>query len=185
MIEFLDSFEQKGQDMKTFRIVAFVLFLLSVTAVSTQAQRTKKTPPTPKVVTSSTLASTGDVKAGADKVSIQIKNVTKFIYVLGGVASGIEAIDKDQKANKAARDANSANKQAVMQSIRNLRAGIAALEVEFRTKPGLKRFLPEIQGITDLSAQCEDLAAAGRFSDSGKPLLTVVEKLSDTLAALP
>jgi hypothetical protein len=72
-----------------------------------------------------------------------------------------------------------------MQAIRNLRAGLASLEVDFRVKPSLKKYLPQIQGITDLAAQSEELAAAGRFSDSGKPLLSVVEKLADTLAAIP
>lgn len=169
------------------KIIRFLLPLAVIAALTATApaQKPRKTPPTPKVVTSTNLPADGELKAGAEKVSIQIKNVTKFIFVLGGVASGIESIDKDPKAAKAALDANSANKQAVMQAIRNLRAGIAALEVDFRVKPALKKYLPQIQGITDLVAQSEELAAAGRFSDSGKPLLTVVEKLADTLAAIP
>ena len=59
-----------------------------------------------------------------------------------------------------------------------------ALEVEFRTKEPLKKHLPLVAGITDLTAQSEELAAAGRFSESGRPLLMLVEKLSDALAAL-
>lgn len=153
--------------------------------VPAAAQKPRKTPPPPKVVTTTNLPADSELRARAEKVSIQIKNVTKFIFVLGGVASGIEAIDKDPKANKASLDANAANKQAVMQAIRNLRAGLASLEVDFRVKPSLKKYLPQIQGITDLAAQSEELAAAGRFSDSGKPLLSVVEKLADTLAAIP
>ncbi len=171
--------------MKTIRVLAFFALAFTSTAVLAQTQKPKAKPATPKVVTSSTISSPGDLRSGAEKVSIQIKNVTKFIYVLGGVASGIEAIDKDPKANKSAKNANAANKQAVMQSIRNLQAGLAALEVDFRTKAALKKFLPQIQGITDLSAQTEELAATGRFSESGKPLLLVVEKLSDTLAFMP
>lgn len=169
--------------MKAIRYSAILALAILLPAFSAQAQKTTR-PATPKVVTSSTIGSPSDLKAGADKVSIQIKNVTKFIYALGGIASGIEAVDKDTKANKAAKDANSVNKQEVMQAIRNLRAGLAALEVEFRTKPALKKFLPQIQGITDLSAQTEELANAGRFSESGRPLLLAVEKLSDTLAAM-
>lgn len=169
--------------MKAIRYSAILALAILVPAFSTQAQKTTR-PATPKVVTSSTIGSPSDLKAGADKVSIQIKNVTKFIYALGGIAGGIEAIDKDTKANKAAKDANNVNKQEVMRAIRNLRAGLAALEVEFRTKPALKKFLPQIQGITDLSAQTEELANAGRFSESGRPLLLAVEKLSDTLAAM-
>lgn len=173
--------------MNIFRYPVFLAVALLFSSASADAQGTikPKTPPTPKVITSSTASSPGDVRSGADKVSIQIKNVTKFIYALGGIASGIEALDQDPRANQAAKEKNAANKKAVMQTIRNLRAGLAALEVEFRTKTTLKKFLPQIQGITDLVAQTESLASTGRFSESGKPLLLVVEKLSDTLAAMP
>ncbi|MGD9631142.1 MAG: hypothetical protein AB7V18_18045 [Pyrinomonadaceae bacterium] len=170
--------------MKPIRIFAFLALALSFAAINADAQKTRKPPATPKVVTSTTLPAANEVKTGSDKVSIQIKNVTKYIFVLGGAATGIETLDKDPRANQAARDSNAANKQKLMQTIRNLRAGLAALEVEFRTKPLLKKYLIQIQGITDLTAQSEDLAAAGRFSESGRPLLLVVEKLSDTLAAM-
>ncbi len=164
--------------------------MIAAFAVSASAQTKKPAPKkpvtTPKVVTTSTLpTSSATASAGAQKVSIQIKNVTKFIYALGGIAQGIEAIDKDTRANKAAKDANATNKAEVIQAIRNLRAGLVALEVEFRANATLKKFLPHIQGITELSAESEDLATAGRFSAAGKPLLLVVEKLSDTLAAMP
>ena len=163
--------------------------LLTFTA-SAEAQKKKsttrrttatKTTPTPAV-------STLDVKDGANKVSIQIKNVSKFIYVLGGVASGFETADKEAKANKlskAAIDKNNQDKQTVIATIRNLKAGLAELEVQFRTKPALKPYLLQIQGITDLTTQSEDLAIAGRFMDSGRALLLVVEKLSDTVTAMP
>jgi len=166
--------------------------VIAAFAVSVSAQAKKPAPKkpvtTPKVVTSNNLPTTTSsvtTSAGAQKVSIQIKNVTKFIYALGGIAQVIETIDKDTKANRAAKDANDLNKGKVMQSIRNLRAGLAALEVEFRTNANLKRFLPQVQGITELSAESEDLGNAGQFSAAGKPLLLVVEKLADALAAMP
>lgn len=171
--------------MKSAHAILALGVIIPALWTQSPAQRTRRPPATPKVVTSSNLPTDADLRSGTDKVSIQIKNVTKFIFVLGGIASGIEAIDKDAKATKAVRDANAANKQSVMQAIQNLRAGLAALEVDFRVKPALKKYLPQIQGITDLAAESENLAAAGRFSDSGKPLLLVVEKLADTLAAMP
>jgi len=129
-----------------------------------------------------------DVRATAQKVSVQVKNVTKFLYTLGGIAIRIEDLEAEAKTRtigRAALDANQENKRKVMQAIRNLRAGIATLEVEFRTKSTLTKYLVNIQGITELSAQSEDLAAVGRFSEAGRPLLALVEKLSDTLAVMP
>ncbi len=168
-----------------FALVVCLAFLSS----SVNAQKRK---PTVKRSTTRTTQSTAsaslEIKSGAEKVSNQIKNVTKFIYVLGGVARIIEDLDKDIAAGKTSRgaiDQNNQNKQKVIQTIRNLRAGLAALEVEFRTKPALKNYLFQIQGITDISGNAEDQAASGQFVEAGKTLVLAVEKLADTLAALP
>lgn len=173
--------------IKTKKLLNFILtggcLLCLALAVPAQRKRTRtpKPTPTPAVVKP-------DLKPGAEKVSIQIKNVTRFLYILGGVARGIESIDKDIKAGKASReiaDQNAQFKRDVIQSIRNLRAGLVALEIEFRTKPELKPFLFQIQGISDISATAEDQALGGQFNESGKTLLFVIEKLADTLAAMP
>ncbi len=107
---------------------------------------------------------------------------------MGGVARVIEDLERNIAAGKASRnpgELKTKNKQAVINTIKNLRAGLAALEVEFRTNPALRNYLFQIQGITDISGNAEDQATNGRFVESGRTLLLVVEKLSDTLAALP
>ena len=168
-----------------------VLFLcVMCLAMTATAQRKKKTTkkPTTKPTTTVTTTNNLEIKNGAEKVSTQIKNVTKFIYILGGVARGIEDADKEAKAgklSKAAVDKNNEFKQAVITSIKNLRAGLAALEVEFRTNAALKPYLSQIDGVTAMCGQAEDLANTGKLTDSGKVLLVVVEKLSDTLVAMP
>jgi hypothetical protein len=169
-----------------------VLVCLLGLSLSAAAQR-RKTPArktTSKATTTnvSTAPNVLEIKDGAQKVSIQIKNVTKFIYVLGGVARVIEDLDKEIRAGKASRsanDLNARNKQDVVLTIRKLREGLAALEVEFRTKPALRNYLTNIQGISDMSGVAEDQAVGGQFTEAGRTLLAVVEKLSDTLAALP
>lgn len=173
--------------MKQLVFIAVLMTMVISVGAQTRKQPVKRPAVTPKTAATGTVpqATAAAIAVGAGKVSTQIKNVSKFIYALGGIAQGIEAIDKDTRANKAARDANDANKGKVMQSIRNVRAGLASLEVEFRTNANLRKFLPHLQGITDLSAESEDLATAGQFSAAGKPLLLVVERLADTLAAMP
>ena len=175
----------RQMNMKTnnylLKISVFLVCVLCL-SVSAEAQR-KKT--TKKTTTTTATTNAAEIKDGANKVSTQIKNVSKFLYLLGTIAQVIEDIDKDTKASPTAKDKNAKNKQAVLQTIRNLRAGLAALEVEFRTKPSLKNYNLQINGIADLCGQTEDLAAAGKFLESGKPLLLVIEKLSDTLVAMP
>ncbi len=170
--------------MKTNKyLLKISVFLICILCLSVSADAQRKKPTTKKPTTTTTNAL--EIKDGAIKVSTQIKNVSKYLYLLGTIAQGIEDIDKDTKASQAVKDKNTKNKQAVLQTIRNLRAGIAALEVEFRTKPSLKNYNLQIQGISDLCGESEDLATAGKFLDSGRPLLIVVEKLSDTLVAMP
>jgi len=169
-----------------FAAVSACLLCLTFSA-NAQKRRTTSKKPRPAAAATTTFAA-ADIRAGAEKVSIQIKNVSKFIYNLGGVARIIEDLDKEIAAGKASRNApdlNARNKQAVLSTITNLRAGLAALEIEFRTKPALRNYLFQIQGISDMAGTAEDQAAGGQFTQSGKTLLLVIEKLADTLAALP
>jgi len=168
---------------------AAVFACLLCLAFSAQAQKRKPAPKRSKTTAVATnAANTAELKAGADKVSTQIKNVSRFIYILGGVARVIEDLDREIAAGKASRgagDLNRKNKQSVITTMRNLRAGLAALEIEFRTKPALRNYLFQIQGISDMSGVAEDQATDGQLTESGKTLLMVIEKLTDTLAVLP
>ena len=112
--------------MKLFKTLIFVVLLLSLSTVGAFAQKSKTS--AKKTAAQPVTASAPELGEGADKVSIQIKNVTKFLYMLGGIAYGIEDLDAQAKTKtlaKATLDANAANKAKVMQAIRNLRAGIA------------------------------------------------------------
>ncbi len=170
---------------------SFILLCILCLTFSAQAQKrktTRKTTTKTSTTATTTAATAAEIKDGAGKVSTQVKNLSKFIYVLGGVARNIEEIDRDVKAGKASQvvsDQNNKFKQTVLQSLRNLRAGLAALEVEFRTKPALRTYLVNVDGISDMSGVAEEQANGGQFSESGKTLLLIVEKLSDTLAAMP
>ena len=176
--------------MKTISIKfgAIVLCLLCLT-VSMNAQKRK--PATRKAkttVAATTVTATAEIKSGANKVSTQIKNLSKFIYKLGDIAINTENLEREIAAGKGSRNAPNLyqkNKQAVVLSIRDFRAGFAALEIEFRTKPALKNYLFPIQGISDMTGLAEDQATAGQLVESGKTLLLVIEKLSDALAVLP
>jgi uncharacterized phage infection (PIP) family protein YhgE len=166
----------------------FIVFAAALTlfAFSADAQKRTTKRPTPKPLPTPIVPL--DVKAAKEKVGNQISNVTQFTNKLGPIAAGIESVDKDAKTKKLKKsdlDANEANKQKVKKAISNLRGGLTSLETEFRTKPMLRKYLLNIDGITLLATQSEDAALAGRFTDSRKPLLTVLQKLSDTFAAMP
>ncbi len=167
--------------MKKLTILLLIFVCLSFSA---NAQRRKK----PTTKTTNPPAATNEIREGATKVSIQLNNVAKFVYLLGGIARGIEDIDKDARAGKVPRavsDKNQTYKQNVIASIQSLRTGLIQLESDFRVKPKLKPYLQSIQGITEISGTAEDQATNGELVNAGKTLLQIIEKLSDTLVALP
>jgi hypothetical protein len=166
------------------KITIFFIILLSF-SFSAFSQRKK---PLPKVPKPPVVSITNELREGAEKVSIQLKNVSKFNYLLGSIATGIQDLDKEAKAGKISRELasqNEANKQKVITSIRGLRAGLIQLESDFRTKPKLRLYQISIQGVSDTAAAAEDQAMRGEFANAGKTLLLVVERLADTLVAMP
>lgn len=166
--------------IKNLIALTLMLFFVSVCALNADAQRRR---PAARKVSPVAAQNAAEIKDESVKVATQIKNLTKFIYLLGKIASNIE--DTDKKSGGRRVQLNETNKQKVLTAIQNFHAGLAELETEFKSKPSLRLYNFQIQGISDLCAQSEDLAAAGRFTDAGNPLLSIVEKLSDTLVSLP
>jgi hypothetical protein len=176
--------------MKTAKYLIILAVAVGVFASDAAAQKKKtpirKTSTAAKPTTKPAL--TSDVILAKNQVSNQLFNVNAFVDKLGPIAVGIESIDseaKSKRVKKSVLDENETNKQKLVEAIRGLRAGLTDLETQFRTKPDLKKYLVNLQGITDLSARSEDSALAGKFVASKDPLRTVAKKLGDTLAVMP
>jgi hypothetical protein len=167
--------------MKKLTILLLILVCLSFSANAQKRRKTTSKTANPPVATN-------EIRIGANNVAVQLKKVSAFVYLLGGIARGIEDIDKDAKAGKLSRtiaDKNQTYKQNVIASIQTLRVGLIQLESDFRVKAKLKPYLQSIQGITEISGVAEDQATNGEMVNAGKTLLQVIEKLADTLVALP
>lgn len=178
--------------MKITRSLTLFLVCLTALAVSAEAQKTTTKKPVRRTTPTSTKTSSTlpplEVRAARVKVSNQLYNVSAFLQRLGPISQNIEALDNDartKKIKKESIDQNEASKQKVVTALRTLRDGLVSLESEFRTKPDLKKYLPTIQGISDLAGQSIDSAMAGKFVASNAPLRTVQQKLNDTLTAMP
>jgi hypothetical protein len=172
--------------MKKIYLIAAIVFATTLLGTSASAQRTPVRKPTPRP-TPITLAM-AEVRDAKTKASNQEYNVTKFTVILSSVATSIEATDREAKSKKLEKkvlDANAANKQKLLTAIKGLRTALTNLETEFKTKPSLRRFASRLEGITALSTQSEDLAYAGKFSQSKAPLDSVAQKLRDTVALMP
>jgi hypothetical protein len=128
-----------------------------------------------------------ETQAGRDRLAGQIKTLSQFLYLLGGVTKGIEAADssaRNREASSASIEQNERNKTRVRESIRNVRDGLDKLERDFRGDPALKIYYQYLAGVASIAATAENQAAANRFDEAGRSLLKAVNQLADALAAM-
>lgn len=175
--------------MRKIQFAAIALISTALFAGAAYAQnKTKRKPVTKKPPVTKTVVPLLEVRVAREKVDTQLENVNRFVDVLGPIAQAIETLDASNATKRLPQptiDKNEVNKKKVIEAIRNLKTGLSTLESEFRTKSVLKKYLLNIQGITDLAAQTEDLAIAGKFVAAKEPLRDVAQKLTDTLATMP
>lgn len=162
---------------------AFLLIIVCLVLLPASAEAQKKRTPGKKSASTATDATLA-VRAGAVRVADQIKVLTKFLYLLGGVAKGIEAADiaaQEGQASQAVVDQTQRNKEVVRESIRSMREVLDKLELDFRLKPELQRYYMRLAGSAAGAATAEDQAAESQFDKAGRSLLTVVNRLTDVL----
>ena len=176
--------------MSRIYILSLALVLTTFLTFSAEAQKKPVKKTTSKTTTkpAPTVVPPLEVRAAREKVDNQRGNVNLFVDKFGPVAQSLEdfaAMAKTKTPVASAAAANDKNKEGVVTALRNLKAGLADLESEFRTKPALQKYLPNVQGITDLAAQAEDSALAGKFIASKEPLRQISQKLTDALGVIP
>jgi len=161
--------------------------LFSITGVGQTRSRTTRRSGTSKTTTSSSDQANAIRNEGAAKVAIQIKNLTAFLYLLGGVAKGMQELDaaaKSGNASPAALQQNEQNKARIKASFEDFRVGLDNLEIYFRSTAGLQSYYLKLAGSAEGAANAESLAAAGQFDRAGRALLDAVNRLTDTLAIM-
>lgn len=164
--------------------LAALLIAPSVTVGQTRSRSSRQKP------SSSTAAAqkTSQARtAGATRVADQIKFLTRFIYLLGGVTSGIAAVDEAAKRNEATPallQQNQQSKARVRTSIQGFRESLDKLEIDFRTTPELQPYYIKLAGVASGAATAEEQAAANQFDASGRSLLNVISRLADVLVIM-
>lgn len=130
---------------------------------------------------------TPDLKVEAGQIAEQIKNFSKFIYIYGKVVNGFELADEQARTGKmtpAATAKNRESKEALITNIRNLKIGVENLTQSFRGNPRLQVQALKLSFAIDAARDAEQLATAGRYDEAGKSLVTVIERLADTVLAM-
>ena len=171
--------------MKRITIVLLAAIILFPTTLLAQTRKRSGTKPR-STVGAPQRASEARI-AGATRVADQIKTLTKFIYLLGGVAKGLEAVDEAARRNEASPallQQAQQNKNTVKTSIQNVREGLDKLEIDFRNTPELQPYYIKLAGVAAGAADAEQQAAANQFDRAGRSLLNVVNRLTDVLLAM-
>jgi hypothetical protein len=156
------------------------IILLPVTGFS----QTRKRTTTNSSRTSAASKASEVQRQGAARVADQIKILTRFIYLLGGVAKGLEGVDDATRRNEASPaivEQATRNKATVRASIQSVREGLDKLEIDFRATPELQRYYIRLAGVASGAATAEEQAAANQFDKAGRTLLEVVNHLTDVL----
>jgi len=125
--------------------------------------------------------------AGAQRVADQIKHLTRFTYLLGGVSSGIAAVDEAVRRNEASPtlvQQNQQSKATVKTSIQGFRETLDKLEIDFRATPELQPYYIKLAGVAAGAATAEEQAAANQFDRAGRTLLDVIGRLADVLVIM-
>jgi len=164
--------------------ICIVISLSTAVMAQTRSRQTTKRPATPKTNTATADTSAAARTEGATKVATQIKNLSTFLYLVGGVVRGIEAIDAAEKDGQTS-PTNEKNKAQLRASFTDFRVGLDALEVHFRSTPELQPYYTKLVGSASGAATAEQQAASGQFNQAGKTLLGVVGRLADVLVAMP
>ena len=168
------------------RIIGLLIIAVFLSPVSGFAQSRKRTTTRPTRPVAAPMLGEAE-RAGATRVAEQIKVLTRFIYLLGGVAKGLETVDDATSRNEASAaiiDQAKQNKVTVRASIRSVKDGLDKLEIDFRATPALQRYYIKLAGVAAGAAKAEDLAAANQFDKAGRALLEVVNHLADVLLAM-
>ena len=168
--------------MRRSIILLFTLLFLTFSVTSAQTRRRG----TPSRSTATSRA-TEVQREGATRVADQLKTLTRFIYLLGGVAKSIEQTDDAIRRNQAAPavlDQVNRNKATVKTSLQSVRVGLDNLEIHFRTTPELQRYYIQLAGVAAGAAKAEELAAANQYDRAGRSLLDVINRLTDVLVAM-
>jgi len=172
--------------MRIARILTILLIFLAGFTISVVAQRTRR--PGTRPTTPAKPFVSADERAAKQTASNQLSNLSGYLNKFAPLVQTMNDLARDEKAGKlskrASTDFNNAKRKLLIQ-LSDFRVGLTSLETDFRTKPSLTKYLLKIQGITDLSASAQDSANADRYDGVREALKGIVQRLTDTVAAMP
>jgi type II secretory pathway pseudopilin PulG len=177
--------------VKRLVLVVLAITLLAPASALAQKKRTSTRTTTAQknaAAAAAAKAAQEEVATARQRVAAQIKTLSQFLYLLGGINKTIENADRAAAKGRVPDSATAStqrSKDTVVDSIKNVRLGLQKLESDFQTSPNLLKYSLLIEGISVVAQGAEGQAASGKFDDAGRTLLTVVNKLADAMTSMP
>ena len=177
--------------MRKALILVLAGIVLSSSTAASQTRKRSTAKRTSRASTSFAEKQQAEIRAGRERIALQIKTLTQFLYLYAGISKGIETAERVNRSHEESSVGLSPeqlerNKAKVKDSIRNVRAGLDELEASFRNNAALHAYYPSLAGVAKIGQTAESQAAANSFDQAGRSLITAVNKLADTLVmALP
>jgi len=164
-------------------VLACVITALSVTA----AGQTRRSSGRSTTAAKPAPVSSAQLQVGRDRVAAEVKTLTHFLYLFGGIARGIDTtppVSGGQDTTPAIAEQNERSKAKIRESVRNVREGLEKLETDLSANTAFKGYYKYIVGVGDIGVKAEKQAAANRFDEAGKLLLKAADQLAEALAAI-
>jgi hypothetical protein len=171
--------------LKRILVTLLACILLSPVLAISQTQRA----PRKRTSTSFAEKQQAEIRAGRVQIAAQIKTLTQFLYLFGGISRSIETAEQVNRNHEESSVAISSeriaqNRAKIKGSIRDVRVGLAQLESSFRLNPVLQTFYSRLEGVANLGRSAESQAEANNLDEAGKSLIATVNKLADALVEI-
>lgn len=172
------------------RALVLALACIALSSATAPSQTRRRSTPRRRAPSTTTFEEKrqAEMRAGRQQIATQIKALTQFLYLFGGISKGIETAEmvnrnREETSVGMSQDRLAQNKAKLKDSIKNLRTGLDQLESSIRLNPVLQSYYPSLAGVARLGQTAESQAAANNFDQAGRSLVAVVNKLADALVA--
>ena len=168
--------------MKPFiaALVVCLLLLLPDASLGQSRSRRTSTPRRRTSSSSSTQLESVQMNSARIRLADQIKNLTRFLYLYGRFSKDLELTGAQAQTS----DVTNRTRAALIDNLRNIRAGLDQLETQFRMTPGLDRHYRRLAGVAQRAADAESKASANQLDQAGRTLVEVVNQLTDVLVEM-
>ena len=173
--------------MKSLLILSIALSL--VFSGSALAQQKRTSTAKKKTTTPAAKPATPDLRAEANLVAEQLKLLTRFVYVYGKTANGLEMAELQAKQEATPelqaklQAKNAQTRSALVASIGSLRDGVDRVGQRFHDNPYLQIQYLKVLSASEAIVSAQQLASGGKFDEAGRTLVAAAERLADAAVA--